>query len=284
MSQVIGSPPGEGDPGDRGADPRRPLQPPARPPRQPPEPGPAALAPGPGGPTPSTGWSARLLITAKRDSYPPATPVAERYFEAAGGPRRRARRRAARVLSRRGGRPARGALAAGWASATDRPIVAMAPGAAHATKRWPAEHWAELVRRITPTGADVVVSAGRTTPSWRTGSPSSPGPAWRAWRASSVSRRPARCIRRAEVLVSGDTGVMHMATGVGTPVVALFGPTVAAVRLLPLRSDAGVVELDLPCRPCSAQAAPAARSGHHRCMRRCCPTWSSPRWPRRRLR
>src|SRR2546422_8513155 len=39
------------------------------------------------------------------------------------------------------------------------------------------------------------------------------------------------CLERAAVVVSGDTGVMHMATGVGTPVVALFGPDRKSTRL-----------------------------------------------------
>ena len=64
-------------------------------------------------------------------------------------------------------------------------------------------------------------------------------------------------IRRAEVLISGDTGVMHMATGVGTPVVAIFGPTVRQFGFFPYHSAAGVVERDLPCRPCS----PHGRAG-----------------------
>ncbi len=46
-------------------------------------------------------------------------------------------------------------------------------------------------------------------------------------------------LRRARALVSGDTGVMHMATGVGTPVVALFGPTVEAFGFFPYSAKAG---------------------------------------------
>jgi heptosyltransferase-2 len=78
-------------------------------------------------------------------------------------------------------------------------------------------------------------------------------------------------IRRAEALISGDTGVMHMATGVGTPVVALFGPTVRQFGFFPYRSDAGVVELDLPCRPCSAHGSARCPLGHHRCMKQMLP-------------
>ena len=61
---------------------------------------------------------------------------------------------------------------------------------------------------------------------------------------------------------------MHMATGVGTPVVALFGPTVEAFGFFPYSRRARVVELALSCRPCSSQGGPRCPLGHHRCLRR----------------
>jgi len=67
-------------------------------------------------------------------------------------------------------------------------------------------------------------------------------------------------LARARVVVSGDTGVMHMATGVGTPVVALFGPTVAQFGFFPYRAPAAVLERALDCRPCSATGTAPARS------------------------
>jgi heptosyltransferase-2 len=147
----------------------------------------------------------------------------------------------------------------------------MAPGAAHATKRWPAEYWIELARRITPTGADVAVLGG----------PDDAEPARRitALAGAHVSnlagalnlQETGAVIRRAEVLISGDTGVMHMATGVGTPVVALFGPTVRQFGFSPYRSPSGIVELDLGCRPCSAHGSARCPLGHHRCMKQMVP-------------
>jgi heptosyltransferase-2 len=74
------------------------------------------------------------------------------------------------------------------------------------------------------------------------------------------------CLARAAVLVSGDTGVMHMATGVGTPVVALFGPTVEAFGFFPYTERAVVLEQNLPCRPCSAMGTERCPLGHHRCL------------------
>jgi heptosyltransferase-2 len=60
--------------------------------------------------------------------------------------------------------------------------------------------------------------------------------------------------------------VMHMATGVGTPVVGLFGPTVEAFGFFPYSKKARVVELPLACRPCTSQGGTRCPLGHHRCM------------------
>jgi len=67
-------------------------------------------------------------------------------------------------------------------------------------------------------------------------------------------------------VVSGDTGVMHMSTGVGTPVVALFGPTVEAFGFFPYQARATVIERELTCRPCSAMGTDRCPLGHHRCL------------------
>jgi heptosyltransferase-2 len=217
-------------------------------------------------------WVERaLLITIKRDIYGAQVPIAERYFEAAaeldvhpdGGPPdffigEDADQRAADQL-------------AGLGLGQDRPIVAMAPGAAHATKRWPAEYWVELVRRITPTGADVAVLGGPDDAELGRGIADLAGANVASLAGALDLQETGAVIRRAEVLISSDTGVMHMATGVGTPVVALFGPTVRQFGFFPYRSDGGVVELDLPCRPCSAHGSARCPLGHHRCMKQMLP-------------
>ncbi len=64
---------------------------------------------------------------------------------------------------------------------------------------------------------------------------------------------------------------MHMATGVGTPVVALFGPTVRQFGFFPYHVRAAVLERDLGCRPCSSKGGPACPLGHHRCLREITP-------------
>ena len=139
------------------------------------------LAPGPW-----SGFSHRrlaraLLIRFKHNSYQEHVPVAERYFEAASRPRRRARRRPAGVLPE----PARGGAGGGdgspgRGSAPSGRLVAIAPGAAHATKRWPVEHWIKLVRRSSTPAPTSSRSAGPRTRRWAPRSRRAAAPTWRA--------------------------------------------------------------------------------------------------------
>jgi heptosyltransferase-2 len=203
------------------------------------------------------------LISTKINLYGQHVPVAERYFEAArtagldvepdGGPPEfflapPARERIAQWLARHG--------------LDTQPFAALAPGAAHATKRWPTRHWRSLADQLSGLGYGLVALGG---PDDREiAAELGPGVVNAAGEFS--LQESGACLARARVLVSGDTGVMHMATGVGTRVVALFGPTVELFGFFPYGGQAEVLERDLGCRPCSAMGTDRCPLGHHRCL------------------
>ncbi len=62
----------------------------------------------------------------------------------------------------------------------------------------------------------------------------------------------AELIRRADAFVTGDTGPMHIAAAVGTPIVALFGPA-NPLRTGPYTDRANVIYKKLSCSPCYAR-------------------------------
>jgi heptosyltransferase-2 len=217
---------------------------------------------------PWSGYSKRklartALIASKINLYGRTPPVPERYFEAArsfdvrpdGGPPEfhlsaAARERVGRWLDERG-------------LATQQ-FAALAPGAAHATKRWPIEHWRILADRLRQLGYRIV-GVGGADDRALTEQLGSAGDVVSAAGEFSL-QETGSCLARAAVLVSGDTGVMHMATGVGTPVVGLFGPTVQAFGFFPYLSRAVVLEREMNCRPCSAMGTERCPLGHHRCL------------------
>jgi ADP-heptose:LPS heptosyltransferase len=69
-------------------------------------------------------------------------------------------------------------------------------------------------------------------------------------------------LEQLSLFVTGDTGPMHLAAALGTPVVALFGPSDPA-RYGPLTDRARVVTADLWCRPCSRVRRPPTRCVGH---------------------
>ena len=225
-----------------------------------------ALVPGRWSSYPKHRAARALLIYTKRNRYPDSHPVPERYFAAAAdldvvpdgkppdfflGPD--AERETGDWLATMG-------------LGQSRPMIALAPGAAHATKRWPAAHWRTLIGRVLAEGFDIVIAGGPDDATL--GAELAQGSAGRVVNAAGVFglQGTGAVLQRAAALVSGDTGVMHMATGVGTPVVALFGPTVESFGFFPYTPQAQVLELSLSCRPCSSKGGPRCPLGHHRCL------------------
>jgi heptosyltransferase-2 len=209
-----------------------------------------------------------LLVRTKRDRYPAdALPVAERYFEAA--------RELGAVPD--GGPPEFGlhadsvAWARSWLAAHGlgraRRLVAVAPGAAHLTKRWPVESWRVLVGRLADEGRDIVVLGGPGDRGVAAAVADAGGARAVSAAGEATLQGTGALLAAATAAVAGDTGVMHMATAVGTPVAALFGPTVRQFGFFPYQARAEVLELPLPCRPCSYHGGPACPLGHHRCLR-----------------
>jgi heptosyltransferase-2 len=145
-----------------------------------------------------------------------------------------------------------------------RPVVAFAPGAVGASKRWPVTHYGQLAKNLTEAGIAV----------WVLGSPDESvlaaeivrdaGPGARDLTSPDL-RNAILALKLASAVVSNDSGLVHVAAAIGTPTVGIFGPT-SPWHWAPLNPLAATVETltDVPCRPCHK---PMCRLVHHRCMR-----------------
>lgn len=142
-------------------------------------------------------------------------------------------------------------------------FVAMAPGSIWGTKRWPgyAGLAAALDRPV------VIVGGPEDRVLAESVAAAAPGRAHVA--AGELPLRvTAALLEKARVLVTNDSAPLHLASAVGTRVVAVFGPTVPAFGFGPRGSTDRIVEHGtLPCRPCSSHGPPVCPLGHHRCMR-----------------
>jgi heptosyltransferase-2 len=136
------------------------------------------------------------------------------------------------------------------------------------SKRWP--YYAELAERLAPQVALAAVggpedaAAGDAIVAAATGAG---GRAVSACGKLSLLGGTA-LIARARALVTNDSAPLHLATAVGTPIVALFGPTIPEFGFGPIGlEDTALGVTGLVCRPCSAHGPPVCPLGHHRCMR-----------------
>ena len=144
-------------------------------------------------------------------------------------------------------------------------IVALNPGAVYGTaKRWPAERYAALADRLAAEGCRPLL----------VGAPSD-AQATAAVRAASAHpealadltgrtdlKTLAGILRRCGAFVTNDTGAMHVAAAVGTPLVAIFGPT-DPTTTAPVSRHATLLRQPVFCSPCLLRECPI----DHRCMR-----------------
>jgi len=128
--------------------------------------------------------------------------------------------------------------------------VAMNVSARWPTKRWPAASFAEVADRLQQEGWGAVVMIGGPDDRADVAAviENMKTPAINLAGASSVGWLPA-LLSKASLLITNDSGPMHIAAAAGTPVVALFGPT-SAVRTGPYGVGHSVVTGNVPCRPC----------------------------------
>ncbi len=150
----------------------------------------------------------------------------------------------------------------------DAELIGIAPGSVWATKRWPEEHFVSLLKELESRGSACVLIGGREDMELCrriAGAVKSTRVCSSAGELSFL--QSAELIRRCWVLVTNDSAPMHLATAVGTRVVALFGPTVPRFGFGPLGARDIVLGLEnLRCRPCSIHGGNKCPIGTFECM------------------
>ncbi len=142
-------------------------------------------------------------------------------------------------------------------------MTALCPGAEFGpAKRWPSVHFAQVASYASAQGHQV----------WLVGSPKDAGIC-----AEVEAQSPAGVVNlagrttlleavdllsRADRVVSNDSGLMHVASALGRPVVGVFGST-STTFTPPLGERARTVSLGIECSPCFQRECPL---GHLRCL------------------
>jgi len=121
-----------------------------------------------------------------------------------------------------------------------RPIVALSPGAVGAGKAWPAAHYAELAKALAMDGASVWILGGPSETSLAKKIIAAAGDRVRDLTGSDL-RNAILALAAADVSVTNDSGLMHVAAAIGIPTVAIFGPT-SPWHWKPLNPVAAILE------------------------------------------
>jgi heptosyltransferase-2 len=168
------------------------------------------------------------------------------------------------------------ALSALGLTSTGRPLLALCPGAEYGpAKRWPPRHFALVARHWIAVGGQVQILGGPGDRPAAAALIAAAGetPALENLVGRTTLAQAAALLAEAQAVVSNDSGLMHLAAALGRPVIALYGPSDPALTP-PLASDAQVLTLDLPCRPCHARRCPLV---HHKCLEELSPRLVSER-------
>ncbi|GBD89384.1 ADP-heptose--LPS heptosyltransferase 2 [bacterium BMS3Abin04] len=144
--------------------------------------------------------------------------------------------------------------------------IGFCPGSRHFTKMWPAEYFIELGNMLTQNGFKIVLFGGRDDKEI----------------TDQIEKRikysinlcnnnkllqTAKDMKKCSLVVCNDSGLMHTASAVQTPVAAVFGSTVQEFGFSPYKAKAIILEnKSLSCRPCSHIGRDKCPKDHFKCM------------------
>lgn len=142
-------------------------------------------------------------------------------------------------------------------------FVALMPGAEFGpAKRWPSEHYAGLARAMMAKGLSVAL-LGSKNDAGVTAEIAALAPGSIDLAGQTQLEDAIDLIAAAKLAVANDSGLMHVAAAVGTPIVAVYGST-SPHNTPPLSENRELIWLGLSCSPCHQKTCPL---GHLNCLK-----------------
>ena len=146
---------------------------------------------------------------------------------------------------------------------TTRPVAVLCPGAEYGpAKRWPVPYFAELAQHLRKQGYAVWLVGSSKDKEIGEKITALGNEACRNLCGATDLADAVTLLSCADLVVSNDSGLMHLAAALGRPMLALYGSS-SPQFTPPLSDQALVIKLDLPCSPCFKRVCPL---GHFNCM------------------
>jgi len=148
-------------------------------------------------------------------------------------------------------------------------LIAIAPGAGRNTKRWPHKYFIQLIKHLQNYRRVKVVLVGGNTDKMICESIENECRDNLVNLCGATSLlETASVLQKSHLVISNDTGVLHMATALQCKVLAIFGSTVKEFGFFPTLSEHSIIEhSNLKCRPCSYHGSDSCPQNHFRCMK-----------------
>lgn len=149
---------------------------------------------------------------------------------------------------------------------TKKPLLAVFPGATHFTKQYPVDLWIETINLL-GNQYEIVLMGGHQEK-------------YQATRIrNSCKNKPidlcgvfnlqelTEFLNVCTLIMTNDSGPMHIAAALKKPQIALFGATHTSLGFKPLNSNALIIQQNISCQPCSLHGGKECPKGHFKCMR-----------------
>jgi len=153
-----------------------------------------------------------------------------------------------------------------------RPILALCPGAAYGSaKRWPTEHFAAVAQHFLAKDWQVWLFLARSEEEIATQIQT-----LTAQRCVNLAGKTnlldaIDLLSLADLSITNDSGLMHIAAAVNVPIVALYGST-SPIYTPPLTNKARILQLNYDCIPCFQRECPLTDKEYLRCLKNLTPT------------
>lgn len=145
-------------------------------------------------------------------------------------------------------------------------IVVICPGASFSNKQWLPERFAQVADELSEKGYFVILHGGKTDVELCESIKSLMENDGFVLANKFSLLESAALLKMAQLAITNDSGMMHLAQSQKTPVVAIFGSTSRELGYFPLPQASIVIEKDIPCRPCTHNGLNYCPKKHFRCM------------------